>query len=277
MIVNLLLSWSRLRQVIFYFFCGLGLFFLIAPLTVVVPLSFNDEPYFTFPIVEYSTRWYEALVDAPAWRIATVNSVLVAAGSTIAATILGTLAALGLSRPEFPAKEAVQALLISPLMVPLIITATSLYFLYTDLGLTGSLLGLIAGHTTISVPFVVITVTATLVSYDTNLTRAAYSLGASQIYSFFRVTLPQILPGVISGMLFAFITSFDDVVIALFMANAEQWTLPRQMWSGLRENIDPTILAAATMLTVVTVALQMTVGWLGRSKSGSDNALRERR
>lgn len=266
MMLRLLFNGSRLASGGLYAVGTAILFFLVAPLLVILPLSINSEPYFTFPIESYSTRWYEALLDSPQWRLAAVNSLFVAVGATALATILGTLAALGLARPNFPARSVVQSALALPLVVPVIVTGASIYFLYSRAGLTGSFAGLILAHTTIAVPFVVVTVTATLSSYDFTLTRAAYSLGATPWRCFRAVTLPLILPGVVSGMVFAFIASLDDVVIALFIANAAQWTLPRQMWSGLRENIDPTILAAATVLTFVSIAFQVVVELLKRGK-----------
>jgi putative spermidine/putrescine transport system permease protein len=264
--LRLLLGDSRAASISLHVLCGLVLVFLVAPLLTILPLSVNEEAYFTFPIHQYSMRWYQALMVSPEWRLAAVNSLMVALGATILATVLGTLAALGLSRPGFPARTLVQGALTLPMVVPLVVIGASIYFLYSRIGLTGSFAGLILAHTTVAVPFVVITVTAALSSFDFTLVRAAYSCGASPIHTFRTVTLPLILPGVLSGMIFAFIASLDDVVIALFIANAPQWTLPRQMWSGLRENIDPTILAAATILTFISIAFQVTVEFLKRGK-----------
>lgn len=268
MIMTLLFGRSRLAYYGIYGACALALAFLVLPLLVVIPLSFNREPYFTFPISSYSLRWYEALAHSDAWHLAAVNSIIVAVGSTTLATILGTLAALGLARSNFPFRSFFQTMLVLPMVVPLIVTAVSLYFLYSRIGLTGSLIGLIIGHTTVAVPFVVVTVGGALASFDFNLVRAGYSLGAAPWRCFWKITFPLILPGILSGMIFAFITSFDDVVIALFIANAGQWTLPRQMWSGLRENVDPTILAAAVMLTVTTISLQLALEFIKRNRKG---------
>lgn len=264
--LKLLLGGSRGASISLQVLCGSVLFFLVLPLLTILPLSVNEEPYFTFPIDRYSMRWYEALMESSEWRLAAVNSLMVAIGATVLATVLGTLAALGLSRPGFPARALIQGALALPMVVPLVVTGVSIYFLYSRIGLTGSFAGLILAHTTIAVPFVVITVTATLSSFDFTLVRAAYSCGASPVHSFRTVTLPLILPGVLSGMIFAFIASLDDVVIALFIANAPQWTLPRQMWSGLRENVDPTILAAATILTFISITFQLTVEFLRHGK-----------
>ncbi|HEU0220901.1 MAG TPA: ABC transporter permease [Paracoccaceae bacterium] len=271
--------------------CALVLFFLIAPILVIIPLSFNAEPYFTFTermlafdAEGYSTRWYDLLLtfgmlrpDAPrdwawwqdAWANATWvkaawNSIFIAFFATLLATAVGTLAALGLSRPEMPFRRTIMALLISPMVVPLIITATGLFFFYSAVGLASTKLGIILAHATLGVPFVIITVTATLTGFDHQLTRAALSLGASPRTAFFQVILPLILPGVVSGALFAFVTSFDEVIVVLFVAGPEQQTIPRQMWNGIREQISPAILAVATILVIVSILLLTTVELLRR-------------
>ena len=280
-------AWAWAYRVI----CGLILLFLIAPILMVIPLSFNAEPYFTFTDKMlaldpegYSLRWYDTLftfgMQAPDgvrdggwwadawnnahWIRAAKNSIIIGFFSTLLATALGTLAALGLSRPEMPFRSAVMAILISPMIVPIIITATGLFFFYSWTGLAGSYVGVIMAHATLGIPFVIITVTATLVGFDHSLTRAAASLGASPTTAFFRITMPLILPGVISGALFAFVTSFDEVVVVLFVAAHDQQTIPRQMWNGIREQISPAILAVATILVVVSIALLTTVELLRR-------------
>jgi putative spermidine/putrescine transport system permease protein len=192
------------------------------------------------------------------------NSVIIGFFSTIVATVLGTLAALGLARPEMPFRRAIMAVLISPMIVPIIITATGLFFFYSATGLAGTYVGIILAHATLGIPFVIITVTATLVGFDHSLTRAAASLGAPPTTIFFRVTLPLILPGVISGALFAFVTSFDEVVVVLFVAAHDQQTIPRQMWNGIREQISPAILAVATILVLISIALLTTIELLRR-------------
>jgi putative spermidine/putrescine transport system permease protein len=192
------------------------------------------------------------------------NSFIVGICATLLATTLGTLAALGLTRAHMPARNAVMSVLISPMIVPLIITAAGMYFFYSDIGLAQSLPGIILAHTALGTPFVVITVTATLSGFDTNLIRASASLGARPTQTFFQVTMPLILPGMISGALFAFITSFDEVVVVLFLAGFEERTIPRQMWAGIREQISPTILAVATLLICVSVLLLVTLEGLRR-------------
>ncbi|SLN31076.1 Inner membrane ABC transporter permease protein YdcV [Pseudoruegeria aquimaris] len=282
---------ERIWHYTYLVICGLIFLFLIAPILVVIPLSFNAEPYFTFTEkmlaldpTGYSTRWYDLLLtfgmdnpDAPrdgswwadawanaAWINAAKNSVIIGFFSTILATFLGTLAALGLSRPEMPFRRAIMAILISPMIVPIIITATGLFFFYSMTGLANSYVGIIMAHATLGIPFVIITVTATLVGFDHSLTRAAASLGANPTTTFFKITMPLILPGVISGALFAFVTSFDEVVVVLFVAAHDQQTIPRQMWNGIREQISPAILSVATILVLISIALLTTVELLRR-------------
>ncbi|MGH6938656.1 ABC transporter permease [Hypericibacter sp.] len=240
------------------------LVFLIAPILVIMPLSFNSEPYFSYPMPGLSLRWYEDFFTNVRWTSALKMSIIVAVSVTLVSTALGTLAALGLSRPRFPARGLIMSLLISPIVVPVIISAVGMYFFYTRVGLTNSIPGIVLAHTALATPFVVITVTATLSGFDQTLTRAAASLGSNPVHSFFKITLPLILPGVISGGLFAFVTSFDEVVVVLFIASPEQRTLPKQMFSGIREMISPTITAAATLLIVFAVAMLTTVELLRR-------------
>jgi putative spermidine/putrescine transport system permease protein len=248
----------------FRVFCGAVLLFLIAPILVIMPLSFNSEPYFSYPMPGFSLRWYDDFFNNERWQLALRTSVIVAVATTLLATALGTLAALGLSRPNFPARAAVMGLLISPMIVPLIISAVGMYFFYTEIGLTNSIPGLILAHTALATPFVVITVTATLMGFDHTLTRASASLGAPPLRTFYKIILPLILPGVISGALFAFVTSFDEVVVVLFIAGPEQRTLPKQMFSGIRELISPTITAAASFLIVISIFLLASVELLRR-------------
>ncbi|GGD19012.1 ABC transporter permease subunit [Pyruvatibacter mobilis] len=255
----------------FRILCGLIFFFLIAPLLVIVPLSFNAEPYFTFTpgmlaleAEAFSLRWYEDIVANDQWLHSIRNSFTIGIAATLLATTLGTLAALGLTSPAMPYRRAIMALLISPMIVPIIITATGMYFFYSWAGLAQTHLGIILAHTALGIPFVVITVTATLSGYDQTLTRAALSLGAPPHVAFFKVTMPIILPGIVSGGLFAFVTSFDEVVVVLFMAGFEERTIPRQMWAGIREQISPTILAVATALVLVSIALLTAVEMLRR-------------
>jgi putative spermidine/putrescine transport system permease protein len=245
--------------------------FLIAPLIVIVPLSFNAEPYFTFTSKMlslspdgFSLRWYQDIVDNPQWLEAIGNSLIIAIASTILATVLGTLAAVGLARSNMPFRDFFMALLISPLVVPIVIAAAGMYFFYSSIGLAQTHLGIILAHTALGVPFVVITMTATLSGFDRNVIKAAASLGADPLTAFFRVTLPLVAPGMISGALLAFAASFDEVVTVLFLGGPEQRTVPRQMWSGIREQISPTILAVATLLIIFSSLLLLAVEMLRR-------------
>ncbi len=305
---------SPLERVWYYSYlviCGLIFLFLIAPIIIVIPLSFNAEPYFSFTekMVTldpdgYSLRWYDTLLtlghptpDAPrdsawwstvweraTWVQAAKNSFWVGIWATILATTLGTIAALGLSRPEMPYRRLIMAVLISPMIVPIIIIAVGMSFFYaqacvapdTALGsvlgvflsnkgcLVNSHLGIIIAHAVLGIPFVIITVTATLSGFDQSLIRAAHSLGANPRVTFFKVVMPLILPGIISGALFAFVTSFDEVVAVLFIAGPEQQTIPRQMFNGIREAISPAILSVATILVTFSVCLLVAVELLRR-------------
>lgn len=302
---------ERLWRAVYIGLCVAIFIFLIAPILVVIPLSFNAEPYFTFTEKMltfdpegYSLRWYDALLtvghpapDAPrdgawwseawersTWVQAAKNSFWVGLWATILATVLGTIAALGLSRPEMPYRRLIMAILISPMIVPIIIIAVGMSFFYAQacvdpnsaLGAVPSLflsekgclvnshLGVIVAHAVLGIPFVIITVTATLSGFDQSLIRAAHSLGANPRTTFFKVVMPLILPGIISGALFAFVTSFDEVVAVLFIAGPDQQTIPRQMFNGIREAISPAILAVATILVIISVLLLTTVELLRR-------------
>ena len=264
--------------------CSLVFFFLIAPLIAIIPISFSQSPFMVFtegmmtwpPDPEaWSLRWYRYMVGictdenlttpcSNKWMIGTVNSFFVGFVSTFFATALGTLAALGLSRPHMPYKALIMSILISPMIVPLIITAAGMFFFYAKINLVYTFTGIILAHIALSTPFVVITVTATLVGFDMNMVRASQSLGARPVRTFFKVIMPLILPGVISGALFAFITSFDEVVIVMFMASLDQLTIPKQMWAGIRQEISPVILCMATCLVVLSIFLLTTVELLRR-------------
>lgn len=263
--------WYHLGSLLLKSSSWLVLFFLIMPILVIVPLSFNAEPFFSFTEgmlsfqpEAYSLKWYAAIFTDPKWTLAIQNSFFIGICATVIATVLGTCAAVGLARDDMPARRLITALLLSPMIVPLIITAAGMFFFYADIGLAGSYLGIILAHAALGTPFVIITVTATLTGFDYALARAALNLGARPLQVFFDIIMPLIRPGVISGALFAFITSFDEVVVVLFMAGPGQRTIPRQMFSGLREQINPTILAVATLLILVSIALLVTIELLRR-------------
>ncbi|TLP68731.1 ABC transporter permease [Parasedimentitalea maritima] len=262
-------------QVLWYYtfrvICGVIFVFLITPILVVMPLSFNSQDFFTFTPemlrfdpAGFSLKHYQDFFSNQDWQNALWNSVKIAPMATLLSVTFGTLAAIGLSQPHVPFRRAIMAVLISPMIVPLIISAAGMYFFYSRIGLQGTYMGVVMAHAVLGIPFVIITVTATLVGFDRSLTRAAANMGAGPVTTFFRVQMPLILPGVISGGLFAFITSFDEVVVVLFVGSAGQKTLPWQMFIGLREQISPTILAVATILVGISVLLLATLELLRR-------------
>jgi putative spermidine/putrescine transport system permease protein len=247
------------------------LVFLLLPVVVVIPLSFNAEPFFTFTegmltlqADAYSLRWYEGILADPNWILAIKNSFIIAIFATIIATTLGTLAAVGLASGDLPFRRLIIALLLSPMIVPLIIIAAGIFFFYSRFDLIATYPGVIIAHAALGVPFVVITVTATLSGFDRSMYNAGLSLGANPLRTFRDVVFPLIRPGVISGAVFAFVTSFDEVVVILFIAGPDQRTIPRQMFSGLREQINPTILAVATLLVILSIAFLATLELLRR-------------
>ncbi|VAW01127.1 Polyamine ABC transporter, permease protein [hydrothermal vent metagenome] len=262
--------------------CGMVFVFLITPILVVLPLSFNAQDFFTFTPEMlrfdpegYSLKHYRDFFTNNEWQRSFKNSLIIAPIATVISVSLGTLAAIGLSQSHVPFRRAIMAILISPMIVPLIISATGMFFFYSTignwledtLGLGKNLVGyikVILAHAVLGIPFVIITVTATLVGFDRSLTRAAANMGANPLTTFFKVQMPLILPGVVSGALFAFITSFDEVVVVLFVGSASQKTLPWQMFIGLREQISPTILAVATILVVISICLLTTLELLRR-------------
>ena len=262
--------------------CGSIFVFLITPILVVMPLSFNAQDFFTFTPEMlrfdpegYSLKHYRDFFTNNEWQRSFKNSLIIAPIATVISVSLGTLAAIGLSQSHVPGRRAIMAIMISPMIVPLIISATGMFFFYSQIGnwLEGTLgfnktfvgyIKVVLAHAVLGVPFVIITVTATLVGFDRSLTRAAANMGANPVTTFFRVQMPLILPGVISGGLFAFITSFDEVVVVLFVGSASQKTLPWQMFTGLREQISPTILAVATILVAISIGLLTTVELLRR-------------
>lgn len=251
--------------------CGAIFTFLVTPILVVMPLSFNAQDFFTFTPEMlrfdpegYSLKHYRDFFTSSEWQQALRNSLIIAPFATLLSVSFGTLAAIGLSSEHVPFRRAIMAILISPMIVPLIISAAGMYFFYSRIGLQGTFLGVVLAHAALGIPFVIITVTATLVGFDRSLTRAAANMGADPLTTFFRVQMPLILPGVISGGLFAFITSFDEVVVVLFVGSAKQQTLPWQMFTGLREQISPTILAVATILVAVSILLLTVVELLRR-------------
>lgn len=247
----------------------LTLLFLVLPILVIIPLSFTDSSVPSYPMPSVSLRWYQNLFESDEWIRAAKNSFIVAPMATVVATVLGTLAAVGLNNADFPGKGLLIAVLISPMVVPVGLVGVGVYLFFAQIGLSESYTGLILAHAALGAPFVVTTVSATLQGFNHNLVRASLSLGAGPLRTFFRITLPVIAPGLISGALFAFATSFDEVVITLFLAGPGQSTLPRQMFAGIRENISPTITAPATILIVFSTSLLLILEWLRCRNKGA--------
>lgn len=256
---------ERAGRVILYLYCGGVLLFLALPILVLIPLSFNAGPFLTYPLAGFSLRWYHDFLFSQTWIAALENSLLVALSVVALATPLGTLAAVGLVRLRRSALKAfITGLALAPMIVPVIITAIGIYFLFTRIGLVDSYLGLILAQTVLAVPFVVIVVSATLQGFDASLIRAGASLGAHPVGVFRRIVLPLIAPGVLSGALFAFTTSFDELITAILLAGPAERTLPLQMFDGVRELISPTITAVATSLIAVSILLLVSAEMLRR-------------
>ena len=262
---------QRVWYYTFRVICGLLFFFLIFPIMVIIPLSFNAQDFFTFTpemlsfsAEGYSLKHYGDFFTNSDWQRSLRNSFSIAPVATLLSVSFGTLAAIGLSQSHVPFRGAIMAILISPMIVPLIISAAGMYFFYSRMGLQGTFIGVVLAHAALGTPFVIITVTATLIGFDKSLVRAAANMGAGPVRTFFKVQMPLILPGVISGALFAFITSFDEVVVVLFVGSAGQKTLPWQMFTGLREQISPTILAVASLMVAISILLLTTLELLRR-------------
>ncbi|WP_137933679.1 ABC transporter permease [Mesorhizobium comanense] len=259
---------ERIRITLLWLWCGLVILFLLVPILIPVPLSFNSGAFFIFPLEGLSTRWYEVVLGTQRWQAAIANSLIVAFGTTLIATVLGTLTAIALNDEKFPGRRIVMPLLLSPLIVPVVITAVGSYLFYARVGLASTYAGLILAHTALASPFVVVTVGASLTGFDRNLMRAAAISGARPVTSFFRVMLPLILPGVLSGAAFAFVTSFDEVVVVQFLASASQRTMPLEMFIGLREKLSPAITAAATLMMGLSIVLLVVANILARRGQG---------
>jgi putative spermidine/putrescine transport system permease protein len=238
--------------------------FLILPIVAIMPLAFSADTFLSYPIRAFSMRWFSVVFADYPWLFALKNSLIVGAATVLLAVPLGTLAAYGLSLRKFLGHELVMGLLIAPMVVPVVIIGLASFLVLSHIGLLGTFTGMILAHTVLALPFVVIPVSATLKGYDRNLTRAAHSLGAPPVGAFLAVTLPLILPGVLSGAVFAFITSFDEVVVALFVSSPATLTLPRQLFSGLRDQLDPSLVAIALVLILVSCLTMGTANFLSR-------------
>lgn len=240
-------------------FGALTVGFLLLPLVAILPLAFTDSVFLVYPISGPSLRWFGELAASQAWMRAIVNSLIVGTGATLLATVVGTLAALGLRRELVPFSSLLRSVFLLPMVVPAVVLGVGMQILYARMGLASSYPGVIIAHAVLCVPFVLVNVSGALAAIDPALERAAASLGASPARVFREVTLPLAMPGVLTGAVFAFATSLDEVVITLFVAGPNQTTLARQMFSSLRENISPAIAAAACIIMILTFLLLLAV------------------
>jgi putative spermidine/putrescine transport system permease protein len=252
--------------------------FLVAPIVIVVPMSFTSSTTLEFPPQGFSVRWYQAVFTDPVWQLRVPISVITAVSTALLATVIGTATALGLARGSFPGKRLVFAVVVAPLVVPVVVLATGMFFVWArgwyigsiqfGGGLDGTILGLILAHTVLAIPFPAIMVSSSLRTVDRNLESAAASLGAGPWTAFRKVTLPLILPGVLAGMAFAFIASWDEAVVATFLASARVSTVPVQIFVLLRESLDPTAAAISTMLLLISIVLFLVAGAVQRHRPG---------
>jgi putative spermidine/putrescine transport system permease protein len=248
---------------LFYLLCALIFMYLVLPIFVIIPISFSSARFLQFPPQGFSLQWYADYFGSRNWTYATIRSFQVGVLTMITATILGTLASLAIVRGRFRGKRLVYGLILSPLIIPVIITSVAIYYFFAKFHLVGTLWGLVLAHTALAIPFVVVNVTATLQGFDITLERAALSLGANRLVTFMKVTFPLVWPGIVSGSLFAFITSFDEVVVAIFLTGSKP-TLPKQMWDGIRISLNPTISAVASLLIVFSILLLLSLHILTR-------------
>jgi len=261
---GLLIRLPSLPSIGLTLFCAIVFVFLMLPLFIILPISFSASPYLEFPPRGFSFQWYQRYFHSSNWIDSTLLSFRVALMTTFFSTVIGTLASIGLTKSKFKGKRLINAIIISPMVVPAIIIAVSFYFLFAKWHLIGTETGLILAHTVMALPFVVVNVTAALKGFDERLEQAAMNLGANRFETFMRITLPLISPGVITGALFAFITSFDEIVIAIFIAGSRAATLPKQMWDGIRMEINPTTAAVSSLLVSVSILLLLSVELLRR-------------
>jgi putative spermidine/putrescine transport system permease protein len=248
-------SWRQPRRLLMAALGALTVFYLLAPTLVIIPMSFTEASILSFPPDGFSLRWYDQMLTRSEWSTGLRNSAVVAVLTAIVATLLGTLAALGITRGRFPGRTLLNALALSPLIVPVVIIAIGMFSLFVQWRISGSIAGLVVAHTALALPFVIVNVATSLRTIDRNLELAAANLGATPARTFRRITLPLILPGVLAGAIFAFITSWDEVVVAIFLTTARFRTLPVEMWQQVRQVVDPTVAAVATTLLVVTTGL----------------------
>lgn len=242
-------------RIVIWVVCLLTITFLFAPIIIIVITSFNDSQYMQFPPHKWSLRWYENFFTSSHWYEPALLSFRVAAITMINATILGTLAAIGIVRGRFPGRKIIELFFVSPIVVPVIVLAVGLYFLFSTMHLIGDPTSIYLGHTVIATPLVTVVVSAALRTSDSSMELAARSLGANFPRTLWRVTIPAVRPAILSGALFAFLISFDEVVIAIFLGGPRATTLPKRMWDSIRFEIDPTLSAISSMLAIVAICV----------------------
>lgn len=250
--------------------------YLLMPVLVIVPMSWSESPYLSFPPEGFTMRWYEKFFNDAAWMSSLGHSISIGLLSALLSVVLGTLGALALVRGKLPFRGVVMGVLLAPMIVPFVIVGLAVYITFLGLGLTQTTLGFVLVHTALGVPYVLINVVASLSSVDQRLEMAAMNLGATPLGTFFRITLPLILPGMLAGALFAFITSWDEVVVAIFLSGPDITTLPVKMWSGIRVQIDPTIAAISTISLIVILAAFAGQGVFKLFASASERRRRKR-
>lgn len=236
--------------------------FLILPIVAILPLAFTSSIFLNYPIPGVSLRWFEELGRTVQWRNSIVNSLIIGSGATVLSVVLGTLAALGLRGRALPFPNVLRTIFLLPMVVPAVVLGVGLQISLAQIGLASSYPGVIVSHAVLCVPFVIISVSTALQGIDPRVERAAASLGASPTRVFRRVTMPLAMPGIVTGAVFAFATSLDEVVLTLFVAGPNQRTLARQMFSSIRENISPAIAAAALLLIVGTLLLALLAAYM---------------
>jgi ABC-type spermidine/putrescine transport system permease subunit II len=243
--------------------------FLMFPIFVVVPISFSSATYLEFPPKSFSLRWYVKYFSDPEWINATFTSFQVALLTMISSTILGAMAAFALVRGRFIGKSIVYAILLSPMIVPLVVSGIAMYFLFSNLNLVDTATGLVIAHTVIALPFAMLTMTTSIDNLDSRLEQAASGLGANRFYAMRRVVFPILLPGIVITAILSFLTSFDEVVVAIFLANTDTVTVPKKMWSGISLEITPTIAAASTILIAITVIVFICIDRLQQANTST--------
>lgn len=246
-------------------YCGLTLAFLVAPIAIVIAVSFNATEFIEFPPRAWSLRWYRNYLGSSQWVEPTLLSLRIAAVTTVLATVLGTAAAIGLVRGRFRGRRALEFFFVSPMVMPTIVLAIGLYLLFARFKIVGHPMALYLAHTVVAAPLVIVIVSAALKTTDSAIELAARSLGAGYFRTLWHVTLPAIMPAVISGAAFAFLLSFDEVVLSIFLGGPTTTTLPKRMWESVRYEIDPTLTAISTLLVVVPILILCVVGLVRRT------------